>query len=74
MRVLFTLRVKYILKLYVSWGPKNTVYYDTTGYCKLCKAFVVIVSFSKEKKKNPFIAPPKPFINNLERCDIIIKK
>jgi len=35
----------------MSWGPKNTRCCDTTGYCKLLRAFIVIDSFSKEKRK-----------------------
>lgn len=51
MGVMFTLKVKHTLKHYVSWGPKNTVYNDTTGYCKLHRTFVVVVSFSEEIRK-----------------------
>lgn len=75
MGVTFTPSVQHILKHSMSLGPKNTVYYDTTGYCELCRAFIAIVSFSKGKKKNPFIAPPNPlFINDLEGCDVVIIK
>lgn len=76
MGVTFSPSVKHILKHCMSLGPENTVYYDTTGYCELCRAFIAIVSFSKGKKKNnPFIAPPNPlFINDLEGYDVVIIK
>lgn len=75
MRVTFALKVKHILKHCMSWGLKNTAYHDTTGYCKLRRASIVIVSFSKEKRKILSSPPPNPlFINDLERCDVTTKK